>query len=128
MSENIPPTIYVVEDDSAIRNSLSELLEIEDLRAEFYTNVYDFRAAYSPDRPGCLILDLWLPGCGFQLLEDLSVSENPIPTIVITGQGDTLTQRRALDSGAFAFLKKPFQVQELLENIKRAIEFQPDCS
>ncbi len=116
------PTVFVLDDDPAIQDSLSQLLQVMNLPAEFFSTVREFLDVYDPSRPGCLLLDLRLPGDGFELLKKLADSESRLPVIVITGHGDSETREKAIKLGAVAFFEKPFDAQELCECIRQVIE------
>ena len=115
------PTVFVLDDDLAIQDSLGQLLQVMDLPGEFFSTVSEFLDAYDPLRPGCLLLDLRLPGDGFSLLKELSDRDSKLPIIVITGHGDDETRDRATKLGAVAFFEKPFDVTRLCESIRQAI-------
>ncbi len=116
------PTVFVLDDDPAIQDSLSQLLQVMNLPAEFFSTVREFLDVYDPSRPGCLLLDLRLPGDGFELLKKLADSESRLPIMVITGHGDSETREKAIKLGAVAFFEKPFDAQELCEFIRKVIE------
>lgn len=115
------PTVFVLDDDLAIQDSLSQLLQAMNLPAEFFSTVREFLDVYDPSRPGCLLLDLRMPGNGFTLLKELPDSANRLPTIVISGHGDGETREKAIKLGAVAFFEKPFDAQKLCECIQKAI-------
>lgn len=116
------PTVFVLDDDLAIQDSLSKLLQVMKLPAEFFSTVSEFLDVYNPSRPGCLLLDLRLPGDGFELLKTLADFKSSLPVIVITGHGDSETRKKVIKLGAVAFFEKPFDVQELCECIGQVIE------
>lgn len=112
--------VYVVDDDKDIRNSLKWLLESVGLQVSTYDSAEQFLETYADAGPGCLILDIRMPGMGgLQLLERHEV---PLPVIMLTGHGDTVMAVRAMKAGAFDFIEKPASHQELLERINEAIE------
>lgn len=115
------PTAFVLDDDPAIQDSLSQLLQVMELPAEFFSTVDEFLAAHDPSRSGCLILDVRLPGGGLELLKTLSDSDSSLPVIVITGHGDDETKEKALALGAVSFFEKPFNVRQLCECIREAV-------
>src|SRR5438128_2281472 len=103
------PTVFVVDDDAAVRNSLRWLIETLALPVETCGSAQEFLAAYEPSRPGCLVLDLRLPGMsGLELQERLTARGICLPVIVITGHSDVPMAVRALKQGAVDFLEKPF--------------------
>ena len=117
------PTVFVVDDDPAMCESLKWLIESVDLTVETYPSASAFLEAYSSDSPGCLVLDVRMPGMsGLELQEILVQRGIPLPVIVITGHGDVPMAVRALKTGAMDFMEKPFNDQELLDRIQIAIE------
>jgi two-component system response regulator FixJ len=109
LAENTQPTIYVVDDDDAVRDSLKILLESYDLAVRDFGSVPDFLDASEPKGAGCLVLDLHLPVMGgFDVMNTLAQRGSRLPVIVITGRGDTQTKVRALEAGAVAFLEKRY--------------------
>ncbi len=115
-------TVFVVDDDQAVRDSLALLVHSVGLEAETFESARDFLDAYRPDRRGCLITDIRMPGMsGLELQERLSADGHHIPVIVLTGFGDVPTAVRALKGGAVDFLEKPFNPQALLDLIQQAI-------
>lgn len=120
---NRQPTIFVVDDDEAMRDSIHWLLESENLDARMYSCANDFVASCEPDEEGCLLLDVRMPGMsGMELLEVLKYSGISLPVIIITGHGDVPMAVRALKHGAFDFIQKPFNAQDLLDRINAALE------
>ncbi|UCE88164.1 MAG: response regulator transcription factor [Pseudomonadota bacterium] len=116
------PTVYVVDDDSAVRESLQWLLESVDLHVETYCSAHEFLDAYRPADPGCLILDVRMPGMsGLELQKALGDHDWTLPVIVITGHGDVPMAVRAMKSGAVDFIQKPFNDQTLLERIHQCL-------
>jgi two-component system response regulator FixJ len=115
-------TVFVVDDDHALCDALRWLMESVGLSAETYYGSRDFLAAYAPDRPGCLIVDVRMPGMdGLDLIETLRRRSISIPTIILTGHGDVPMAVRAMKLGAFDFIEKPFDDQELLARVRQAI-------
>lgn len=118
-----PPTVFVVDDDAAVRNSLRELLTAVSLPVETFASSKEFLDSFHPDRPGCLVLDVRLKeGSGLDLQDELAKRDVPLPIIVLTGHGDVPSSVRALKAGAFDFLQKPPPPAVLLERIHAAIE------
>ena len=113
---------YVVDDDPAIRDSLQHLLESVGLRALGFADVETFLTAYQPDRPGCLLLDIRIPGCNNltsqQLLRERDID---IPVIIVTGHGDVAMAVTAMKQGALDFIEKPFNDQMLLDCVHNAL-------
>lgn len=116
------PTVFVVEDDDDMRQSLERLLGSEGLCVESYASPQAFLDAFDPARPGCLLLDLRLPGMsGLEMVERLRAHDPHPPFIVITGHGDVPTAVHAMHDGALDFLEKPVSRQSLLERVQEAL-------
>ena len=114
--------IYIVDDDNAMCESLSWLLQSMHWRVETYHNADLFLQNYNPDYLSCLILDVRMPGMsGLALQENLKNKDIDIPIIFITGHGDVKMAVRAMKTGAMEFLNKPFNDQELLDSIHRSL-------
>jgi two-component system, LuxR family, response regulator FixJ len=117
------PVVFVVDDDDAVRGSLRLLLKSVGLAAQPFGSAQDFLEHYSPDQPGCLVLDVRMPGMsGLELQQQLNVRGAVIPVIFITGHGDVPMAVEAMQHGAFDFLQKPFRDQDLIDRIQRALE------
>jgi FixJ family two-component response regulator len=115
------PIIYVLDDDSRVREALSGLLLSLGLRVEVFASAAEYLVFKKPNSPACLILDLDLPGMnGLQLQREIAGPDAP-PIIFLTGHGDVPSSVRAMKAGAVEFLLKPFDSQELLEAIDTAI-------
>ncbi|MBL8259142.1 MAG: response regulator transcription factor [Candidatus Competibacteraceae bacterium] len=114
--------IYVVDDDPAIRDSLRHLLESVGLRTLSFGDVEAFMAAYQPDCPGCLLLDIRIPGrnnlSSQQLLRERDID---LSVIIITGHGDVAMAVTAMKQGALDFIEKPFNDQMLLDCVHNAL-------
>lgn len=120
---NRSATVFIVDDDDAVRSSLRLLLKSVGLAAVAYGSARDFLAAWHPDQPGCLVLDVRMPSMsGLELQEELNRRGAIIPVIFITGHGDIPMAVEAMQHGAFDFLQKPFRDQDLIDRIQRAIE------
>lgn len=116
------PTVLVVEDDPAMCNALSRLIKAAGLQVETFANAQSFLDACPPPRPGCLILDVRLPGMsGLELQKNLVERGTHLPVIVITGHGDIPMAIRAMKAGALDFFEKPFNSQALLERVRQAL-------
>jgi FixJ family two-component response regulator len=116
------PVVFIVDDDEGIREATRSLLASVGLRVETFTTAQEFLASRQPDAPACLVLDVRLPGLsGLDLQHELIQAGIPIPIIFITGHGDVPTSVQAMKAGAVEFLTKPFQDQQLLDAIHRAI-------
>ncbi|MBI3709326.1 MAG: response regulator [Proteobacteria bacterium] len=115
-------TVFIVDDDDAVRDSLKALLEFQDYRVRDYPSGAAFLAAEQPPHKGCLVLDLHMPVMsGFELLDILTASRFDLPVILITGRNDAAVRARADGSGAVALLEKPFDDDVLLQTIRRAL-------
>ncbi len=115
-------TIYIVDDDDAVRDSLRALLESCDFTVHDFGSAMEFLAARPASHGDCLLLDLHMPQFdGIFLLEWMRAEESGLPAIVITGRSDPVLQQRALHCGAFAFFDKPVPEDALLNAITRAI-------
>jgi two-component system response regulator FixJ len=116
------PTIFVVDDDDAVRNSLRFLLKSVGLTATTLASADEFLKTYKAEQPGCLVLDVRMPGMsGLELQEQLNLRGAMIPVIFITGHGDVPMVVEAMQQGAFDFLQKPFRDQDLIDRIQRAL-------
>jgi two-component system, LuxR family, response regulator FixJ len=117
------PTIYIVDDDEAVRNSLRFLLKSVGHTCQTLASANEFLETYQPQHPGCLILDVRMPGMsGLELQQRLNLRGAIIPVIFITGHGDVPMAVEAMQHGAADFLQKPFRDQDLLDRIQRALE------
>ena len=118
-----PATVFVVDDDPGIRDSLTWLLQSVGLAVEAYGSAREFLEGGGPDRPGCLVLDVRLPGMGgLDLLANLRNRQSGMPVIVVTGFGDVRTAVRAMKCGALDVMEKPVEDQLLLDRVHQAIE------
>jgi FixJ family two-component response regulator len=116
------PTIFVVDDDEPVRDSIGMLLETEDLLYETYPDAQSFLDAYQPSRRGCLVLDIRMPGMsGLELQSRLIEMNAPLPIVFITGHGDVPMAVEAMKRGAVDFIRKPFRDRELLDRINEAL-------
>ena len=123
VGSELTPIIYVVDDDASVRKSLERLITSMDFHVEIFTSAQEFLRFDRPDRPCCLVLDIRMPGIsGLDLQEELTVANYTIPIIFITGHGDIPMSVRAMKKGAVDFLTKPFDDQDLLDAIHKAIE------
>jgi len=115
--------IFVVDDDAGMRNSLRRLITSVGFAVEVFPSARAFLDARRPDSPGCLVLDVRLPGLsGLDLQRELADTDGELPIIFLTGHGDIPMTVRAMKAGAIEFLTKPFRQQELLDAIRTAIE------
>jgi len=124
MLQTTQPIVYVVDDDHAMVESLSWIIESVGLKIKTYTRANDFLEAYNADQHGCLLLDVRMPGMsGPELQTKLNeiTSHTTMPIIFISGHGDVPLAVRVMKAGAVDFLTKPFNDQVLLESINRAL-------
>jgi len=116
------PTVYVVDDDEAVRSALRLLLKSVGLAATAVPTAQQFLASYDPGQPGCLVLDVRMPGMsGLELQQQLNLRGAVIPVIFITGHGDVPMAVEAMQQGACDFLQKPFRDQDLIDRIQKAL-------
>ena len=117
----MPPTAYVVDDDESIRALWRWLMESNGIAVQTFAAASEFIASYDPDAPGCLLLDLRLPGMsGLELQEHLKRQGIDIPIVFVTGHGDIPTAVRALKGGAIDYIQKPFGYREMLSIVEKA--------
>jgi FixJ family two-component response regulator len=117
------PTVFIVDDDAAVRDSLSLLCESAGLRVECFESAAAFLAAYRAEQPGCLVLDVRMPGMsGPQLHEELARRGNPLPILYLTAHGDIPMTVQAIKAGAADFLTKPVNGALLVERIQAALD------
>ena len=115
-------TIYIVDDDQAIRHAMGLLMQSVGLKCEIFESADDFLKDYTNDRSGCLVLDIRMPGMGgLELQETLREKECTLPIIFITGHGDIPMAVEAMQKGAFDFIQKPFRDQDLLDRVRDAL-------
>ncbi len=116
------PTVFVVDDDEAVRNSLRFLLRSVGLPTQTLPSATEFLATYQPTQPGCLVLDVRMPAMsGLELQQQLNLRGATLPVIFITGHGDIPMAVEAMQHGAFDFLQKPFRDQDLIDRIQKAL-------
>ena len=121
------PTVFIVDDDQAVARSLRWLIESVQIKVETFASAQAFLDGYATTKPGCLVLDVRMPGMsGIELQERLTVQRIRVPIIFITGHGDVQMAVRAVQAGAFDFIEKPFNDQDLLDRIQRAISFDSE--
>jgi len=114
--------VFVVDDDQDMRQSLQWLIESVGLSVEAFESAEQFQQRYRGGEPGCLLLDVRMPGMGgLRLLEQLQLAGSRLPVIMLTGHGDVAMAVKALKSGAFDFIEKPAPHQQLLDRIKDAL-------
>jgi FixJ family two-component response regulator len=116
------PIVFVIDDDPSVRDALDSLLRSMALRVQLFGSAQEFLDTKRPDAPGCIVLDVRLPGrSGLDFQRDLTRSGIHLPVIFITGHGDIPMSARAFKAGAIEFLTKPFRDQELLDAVMLGI-------
>ncbi len=121
------PLIYVVDDDEAVRDSLTLLLKAVGLRGQAFSSAAEFLDNYDPEQHGCLVTDIRMPGMsGLDMQDELNKRGAPIPLIFITGHGDVPMAVDAMKSGALDFIEKPFRDQELLDRVHQALTWDKE--
>ncbi len=116
-------TVFVVDDDEAARESLRWLLESVGHRVRCHASAREFMAAWDRGTPGCLVLDVRMPGMsGMELQEHLKTQDGCLPVIIVTGHGDIPMAVRAMRGGAVDFLQKPYNDQVMLDRIQQALD------
>src|ERR1700751_1055450 len=122
MSTQDVPTVFIVDDDADVRESLQELLESVGLHSKSFGTAQDFLLSLRSDGPCCLILDVRLPGIsGLELQHELKKGKITIPIIFLTAHADVPMSVRAMKSGAVEFLTKPFRPQDLLDAVQPSL-------
>ena len=115
--------VFVVDDDSLVREAIKSLIRSVGLQVETFESAQEFLRSKRPDAPGCVVLDVRLPGLsGLDLQRELAAHGINLPVIFITGHGDIPMSVRAMKAGALEFLTKPFRDQDLLDAIQQALE------
>jgi len=116
------PTVYIVDDDPDVRRVLSRLIASVDLRVEVYESAKDFLDGFEPGPPGCILLDIRMPGMsGLDMQKELATREIKLPVIFLTGHGDVQVAVHAMKAGALDFIEKPFNNQFLLDRVQQAL-------
>lgn len=117
------PTVFLVDDDSAVRQSLTALVKVVFPRVEAFSSGAEFLAAYRHNRPGCLVLDVAMPGMsGLELHRKLIQDKIDIPVVFISGHGNVQMAVGAMQAGAVDFLEKPCREQELWDSIRKGLD------
>jgi FixJ family two-component response regulator len=120
---DVPPIVFVVDDDPSVRRAIKRLIESVGLQVELFGSAPEFLRSKRPDAPSCLVLDIRLPGIsGLDFQRQLAEADIHIPIIFITGHGDIPMSVRAMKAGAVEFLTKPFRDEDLLAAIQLALE------
>ena len=119
---SVDSTVFVVDDDPAVRKSLTRLMEQVELPVQDFRNALDFLQSYRPDHPGCLVLDVRMPGMsGLELHREMVLRGWTLPVLFLTAHGDVPMAVDALKRGAFDFIEKPLRGQLLIDTIRRAL-------
>lgn len=120
---NDQATVFIIDDDQEVRNALQLLMESVGLQVECFESAQSYLDQFNPEKPGCLVLDVRMPGMGGLDLQARLANERLCPPIIIvTGHGDVPMAVRAVQAGAMNFIEKPFNDQALLDSVYRAIE------
>ena len=115
--------MFIVDDDQSVRTALSRLMRSAGLHAETFASAKEFLEREHPDGPGCMVLDLSMPGStGLELQQDMAAADIDLPIVFLTGHGNVPSSVKALKSGAVDFLEKPVDEDRLLSAIKDAVE------
>src|SRR2546429_7708223 len=122
MSESDGGTVFLIDDDPGVRDSLSLLLSLKGMRTQLFANAESFIETYRADWSGCVLTDLRMPGMtGLELQSALRQRQIDLPVVVLTAHGDVATVRAALRNGAFDFLEKPVDDEMLLDVLQNAL-------
>ena len=120
-------TIFVVDDDEAMGRMIQSLVESVGLKAEIYSSAQAFMDAYDPQRPGCLLTDVRMPGMsGVELQEWLARERSLLPVILVTAHADVPLAVRAMKSQALDVIEKPFKLQDLLDRVQHAVRLDAE--
>ena len=121
------PVVFIVDDEEAIRDSISLLLETVDIPCVCFPDARAFLEGYRPDQPGCLVLDVRMPRMtGMELQQELNQRGWAVPLIFITGHGDIPMAVEAMQAGAVDFLQKPFKDDDLIRRVHKALKQDAD--
>lgn len=117
------PTVFVIDDDEAVRDALSVHLDLAGLPVCTFSSAADFLAAIDPEQGGCAVIDIRMPGMdGLSLQQEMIRRSLTLPVIIITGHGDVPAAVAAFRAGALDFLQKPFNEDQLIERVREAME------
>ena len=117
------PTIFVVDDDAAVRRAIASAGNLLNRPVKSFASAADFLAGYDSSRPGCLVLDLKMPGMtGIELQQRLIDDGIPLPIIIVSGHADVRIAVDVMTRGAITLLEKPFRLEELLTQVRKALE------
>jgi two-component system response regulator FixJ len=122
MTTDTQSTVFLVDDDAPVRQAIGLLLKSAGMACAAFPSAVEFLEAFDPDRPGCVVADMRMPGLGgLDLQAKLRELGHEIPVIIITGHGDVPAAVRAMKQGAVDFIEKPFNEQSLLDAINKAL-------
>ncbi|MFZ1326035.1 MAG: response regulator [Candidatus Contendobacter sp.] len=122
MNKTPIPTVFIIDDDPAVRDALSLLLRTDGLPVVAFANATAFLVSSAVHQPGCLVLDVRMPGMsGLELQKQLQAQDCRTPILFMTGHGDVPMALRAMKAGAFDFIEKPFQGEMLLQRVREAL-------
>lgn len=117
------PIVYIVDDDNGMRTSLAWLLESVGVKSAGFANASEFLSAFDPGVPACLVLDVRMPQqSGFDVQAELNRQGATLPIIFVSGHGDIPMSVRALQNGAIDFVEKPYNSQQMLDRVQRALK------
>ena len=117
---SLPGTVFVVDDDEAIRHSIATFLEIQGIRVRTFHSAQEFLAGCAPDCTGCLIIDLRMPGMsGLELIHELERRQIALPVIVMTGHGDESSLAKLRSARTAEILEKPFAAEQMVDVVQR---------
>lgn len=121
-ADQLEPLVRIVDDQLSVREAVADLLASVGLATRGYASVTEFRERDDPTRPGCLVLDVRMPGSsGFDLLATMTAEGNGLPVVFVSGHGDIAMAVRAMKAGAVDFIAKPFNDQHLIDAVNAAI-------
>ena len=120
---SLAPIVYIVDDDNGMRTSLAWLLESVGVKSAGFANASEFLSAFDPGVPACLVLDVRMPQQrGFDVQAELNRQGATLPIIFVSGHGDIPMSVRALQNGAIDFVEKPYNSQQMLDRVQRALK------
>jgi FixJ family two-component response regulator len=127
--QDAPHQVFIVDDDTSVRDSLSMLLSMRGLSTQTFASAEDFLEAFQSHWRGCLVLDIRMPGMsGLELQQHLQQRGCTLPVIIVTGHGDVAAARQAFKARAVDFIEKPWNVDQLAESIDQALSEQREVS
>ena len=119
---NQTPTVSIVDDDQQVRESLAALIQSLNIETACYASGREFLEKFSPERPGCVVLDLRMPDLsGLDVIQELAARGTEVPVVMISGHGDIPAAVSAMKAGAVDFLEKPYPGSALLESVRKAL-------